>query len=161
MIPKSISNRLAALESARQHTEISAPVDMDAVMRKMELLLAAFRHGHKQPDESVLTAYARGFKYRDEAELLRVALNDGAEFERRHVGRDAAGVRQAVIERFLTEETVHQLVDVLFPWWTERPSLADARPCRPAEPATDDDVDDEAVSEIGRNLLVLAERRPA
>jgi hypothetical protein len=148
------------------------PIDMDGVMGGIYLMIAAFHHGHKRPDESVLTAYARACHYRDEAELLHVALNDGLEFERRHIehtvkSRDphiigversyVPKLRRGVIERVLEEESVHQVIDVLFPWWDSRPGLSPVRPCRPAdaEPA---EVGDEVLSDIGRSLLALAKR---
>jgi hypothetical protein len=96
-------------------------VDMDGVLGRLYLAIAAHHHGGKQPDESVLAAYARVSGYRDEAELLHVALNDYPEFERRHLAhivksRDPhivgverhyhlRNLRRAVIERFITEET--------------------------------------------------------
>src|SRR5437868_1108085 len=109
-------------------------VDMGPVFARMDLSLIAHHEGEKRPDESDLTAFARALKFRDEAELLRIACNDGTEFERRYVAvkpprvsgtctcpdlarqiRDgvyqeraieAANVRDDVIRQFLVEEIV-------------------------------------------------------
>jgi hypothetical protein len=172
-VNRTLLNRLAALEAARP-TEYR-PVDMTAVMGRMNMTLVAYHEGHKQPGESVLTAYSRACGYRDEAELFRVALNDRAEFVRRYAvvcppcyaayqcasptlaksireGQDEARAKEAgdvcavVIQAFLAEEMAHQLIDAVFPFW-RRPN---------AKPV---DVDDEVLSDIGRSLLVLAERR--
>jgi hypothetical protein len=72
--------------------------------------------------------------------------------------KEAGDVCTAVIQAFLTEEMAHQVVDVMFPWWDSRPGLSPGRPCKPANyhPV---EVDDAALSSIGRDLLTLAERR--
>jgi hypothetical protein len=172
MIPKSIAARLAALE-ARRPVE-HKPVDTRALMARMNLTLVAYHDGHKRPGESVLAGYSRACGYRDEAELMRVALNDRAEFVRRYAAvcppcynahqahpsmakamrdamdaakaKEAGDVCTAVIQAFLAEEMAHQLIDAVFPFW-RRPNA------KPVE------VDDEVLSDIGRSLLTLAERR--
>jgi hypothetical protein len=128
--------------------------------------------GHPPPPTARVGAYARDVGYADEAELWHIAVNDRAEFERRHLDtlqtRDAhiigverthylPGIRRAVVVTFIEEELVHQLVDVMFPWWDTRPGLSPARPLRPAN-AKPVDVDDDMLSSIGRDLLTLAAR---
>jgi hypothetical protein len=163
-------NRIAKLES-RRPTKYRV-VDMDGVLGGIYLTIAAYHAGQKQPNESDLTAYARGAGYRDEAVLLRIALNDGAEFECRHIehtveSRDphvigverdrVSKLRRGVIERFLEEEWCHQVLDAMFPHWDPRPRLSSQRPCKPAD-AEPVEVDDEVLSSIGRSLLALADR---
>jgi hypothetical protein len=117
---------------------------------------------------------------------MRVALNDRSEFVRRYAAvrppcynahqahpskaqamrdamdaakaKEAGDVADAVVRQFLEEEWCHQMIDLMFSWWDTRPGLSPVRPCRPADvdPA---DVDDDTLSSIGRDLLVLAERR--
>jgi hypothetical protein len=68
------------------------------------------------------------------------------------------GIRRAVVVTFIEEELVHQVIDVVFPWWESRPGLSPVRPCRRAnyQPV---EVDDDTLSSIGRDLLTLAARR--
>jgi hypothetical protein len=121
------------------------PVDLSGVLGGLHLMSAARHDGHKRPGESVLTGYARASGYRDEAELCRVAFNDGPEFERRYLAHIVTShdphvigvhrndylpnLRKAVVTRFVVEEACHQLLDEALPWWTERPGLSEARPC--------------------------------
>jgi hypothetical protein len=50
----------------------------------------------------------------------------------RHANRLIAKVCDAVIRQFIEEELVHQVLDVVFPWWDSRPDLSPVRPCRRA-----------------------------
>jgi hypothetical protein len=54
------------------------------------------------------------------------------------------GLHRAVVVTFIEEGLVHQILDVMFPWWDSRPGLSPVRPCKPAnyEPV---DVDDEVL----------------
>jgi hypothetical protein len=133
-----------------------------ALMARMTMMLAGG-----------LTGLVRRFGYRDEADLLHVAFTDRADFCRRYAAsppayhvhqvhpsmakdyrdacdetkrKEAGEVCDEVIRECLAEEIAHQVVDAMFPFW-RRPG---------AEPV---DVDDEVVSDIGRSLLTLAERR--
>jgi hypothetical protein len=159
---------------------------MRRVFAHMHMVLVACHNGAKRLDESVLTAYARACGHRDEAELLCIALNDRAEFVRRYAAvsppcysahqahpsrvqamreaideakaKEAGHVCDAVVGQFLWEEIVHQVLDVMFPWWDSRPRLSSMRPCRPPN-AGPVEVDDEVLSSIGRDLLTLAGRQ--
>jgi hypothetical protein len=132
LLPKTILNRLAALEAAKAvETE---PVDMRLVLARIYMMLVACHEGRKQTDESDLTAYARACGYRCETELWRIAISDRAEFARRYAAvrapaygayqcaspalaksiregqdeekrQEAGNVCDAVIETFLTEES--------------------------------------------------------
>jgi hypothetical protein len=161
------------------------PIDEKLLIGRLQLFLAGRNHNkhvlstrlavirHRKPNESGLTAYTRDVGYADEAELFRIAFNDRDEFERRHLDtlqtRDPhiigverthylPGIRRAVLKTFVEEEHFHQLLDVMCPHWDARPGLSPVRPLRPAdaEPA---DVDDAVISDIGKSLLVLAERQ--
>jgi hypothetical protein len=46
--------------------------------------------------------------------------------------KEAGDVCDVVIREFLKEELVHQVLDVVFPWWDSRPGLSPVRPCRRA-----------------------------
>jgi hypothetical protein len=87
-VNKTLLHRLERLEAVRpvEHK----PVDEELLIGRLQLFLAGRRpdrerHRHWQPHESGLTAYARDVGYADEAELFHVAVNDRAEFERRHL----------------------------------------------------------------------------
>jgi hypothetical protein len=160
-VNRTLLNRLAALEAARpvEHK----PVDTRALMARITMTLAGG-----------LAGIARALQFRDAAELFHAAWCDRAEFCRRYAvahppcysahqvhpskakeyrdacdevkAREAGDVCTAVIREFIAEEMAHQLVDAVFPFW-RRPN---------AKPA---DVDDEVLSDIGRSLPALAERR--
>jgi hypothetical protein len=158
-----ILRRLAALEAARPVEQ--KPVNERALMARIHLTLAGG-----------LAGLARRFGHRDEAELLLTAWNDRAEFCRRYAeahppcytahqvhpsrakefreaideakAEEAGDVCDVVIRQFLAVEMANQLIDAMFPFW-RRPN---------AEPV---EVPDEVLSEIGRDLLTLAERRRA
>jgi hypothetical protein len=175
---RTLLNRLATLEAARRPVE-RKPVDERALMARITMTLAGG-----------LAGLARRFGYRDEADLLHLALNDREDFCRRYAAvsppcysahqvhpskakeyrdacdeakaKEAGDVCTAVIQAFLEEEIVHGVLDVMFPHWLdhERPGLSPCRPCKPAN-YQPVEVDDEVLSDIGRSLLRLAARDKA
>ncbi len=151
------------------------PVDEDKTIAKVQFLLCWITH-RLCPEESKLTAVARALQFDDEADLLRVALNDKALFESRYLTMEVPSgdphcvalarrycdkMRVVIVEAFLAEEVAHQIVDAaeaqdIWPIGP-RPGMSPMRPCRPDDwnPAALN-WSDETWSDLGRYLLALA-----